>query len=823
MTSLAVGEARQLGLFGAALPDALHPSHVTFTGGAEEPGHLWYPYLEGYSPEFVRHVLTQYMPNARRIIDPFGGTGTTPLTLGAMGIAAGYCEINPVLRAVVDAKLAVAALPYAKRRPLREALHALSSDLEDRALGAAPNSELAETYRAAFGTSGEFFQPETFEQVLRLRTLTDAVLRTDLLLGMLLGVAVMSRLVTCSLLRRAGDVRFKTPKEIAKGIPPLLESVAAQLRQMSVDVERLPECVTRPTLLGTNAKDLLTAAPFGAEGVITSPPYLNGTNYIRNTKLELWFLRALRSGEDLRTFRDQVITSGINDVVAGTGAGEMHPSVARVVQEVRANAYDVRIPKMVAGYFTDMALVLRGLAHQTAPGAVVCIDIGDSRYAGVNVPTPRLLAEVAETLGFATRDIVQLRTRLSKDKTELSQDLIVLARTGAAVVVAATQATGGAGARPRSLERWEVFKEQLPHRHHPYTKRNWGHPLHSVCSYSGKMKPSLAHALVDAFSQPGDVVFDPFSGSGTIPFEAALGGRRALGLDITTLPVAISNAKLQRADPARAAALLGRLETWIRDYTPSAAEIESAAAVRFNGPIPDFFHERTLAEVLAARAFFQHARDDSPEWSLAMASMLHILHGNRPYALSRRSHPITPYAPTGEAVYKSVVEKLSEKVTRSVESEYPRGFIDGMCLQGDVLALWPEAIREVDTLITSPPFFDSTRFYMANWMRYWFAGWERADFESQPERFVETKQRKSFAVYAGLLEQARDRLRPGGTVVFHLGLSKKCDMAEQILAILPTGYDLVDKFSEGVEHCESHGIRDKGTVTEHQFLVLRKG
>ena len=77
-------------------------------------------------------------------------------------------------------------------------------------------------------------------------------------------------------------------------------------------------------------------------------------------------------------------------------------------------------------------------------------------------------------------------------------------------------------------------------------------------------------------------------------------------------------------------------------------------------PIPEFYHERTLREVLAARAFFRQTRDDSAEWSLLMASMLHILHGNRPYALSRRSHPITPYAPTGEAVYKSVVEKLAE-------------------------------------------------------------------------------------------------------------------------------------------------------------------
>ena len=41
---------------------------------------------------------------------------------------------------------------------------------------------------------------------------------------------------------------------------------------------------------------------------------LNGTNYIRNTKLELWFLGKLKSENDLRVLRDEILTSGINDV-----------------------------------------------------------------------------------------------------------------------------------------------------------------------------------------------------------------------------------------------------------------------------------------------------------------------------------------------------------------------------------------------------------------------------------------------------------------------------------------------------------------------------
>src|SRR5690554_3057826 len=88
---------------------------------------------------------------------------------------------------------------------------------------------------------------------------------------------------------------------------------------------------------------------------------------------------------------------------------------------------------------------------------------------------------------------------------------------------------------------WTIFKEKLPHMVHPYSKRNWGSSLHSVCSYQGKMKPSLAHHLVRVFSKEGDTVLDPFSGSGTIPFEAAINGRVGLGMDIGLLATTVSN------------------------------------------------------------------------------------------------------------------------------------------------------------------------------------------------------------------------------------------------------------------------------------------
>ncbi len=493
----------------------------------------------------------------------------------------------------------------------------------------------------------------------------------------------------------------------------------------------------------------------------------------------------------------------------------MFPAVERVVRQIEKAAYDQRIHRMVAGYFADMHRVLCGLWAQTSPGAAICIDIGDSRYAGINVPTHDLLVDVAKDIGFTFEERIPLRTRLSKDGSQLSQGVLVF-RRGEAKERGQRKASGDL------RERWKWFRDNVPHQQHPFTKRNWGHPLHSACSYQGKMKPSLAHFLVHCFSEPGQVVLDPFSGAGTIPFEATLQGRHAYGFDISVMAMAITNAKIDPPEYSALQRLLAKLDSFINAYKITAEETKQAAAVRFNRPIPEYFHTETMREILAARKFFINECNHSAEWCFALASMLHVLHGNRPYALSRRSHPVTPFAPTGPAEYRPVMGRLREKIQRGLDTPLPPQFVRGRCFLTDIRDPWPVECEVVDSIITSPPFFDSTRFYMTNWMRYWFCGWERSDFDSRAGQFMESLQRESLDVYRIVFRQFCEHLAPKGVAVLHLGHSKKCNMADELGRIARDYMEVAEIFSEDVSHCEKHGVRDKGTVTRHQYLVLRQ-
>ena len=127
--------------------------------------------------------------------------------------------------------------------------------------------------------------------------------------------------------------------------------------------------------------------------MVTSPPYLNWTNYFRNSRLELWFLRCLSHRDDLAAFRGRAVTAGINAVSKSKEQLLDHPDVADIVQRLERNAYDPRIPRMVATYFHDLWQVIQCVTRHLAPGACVAVDVASSRAISEEERIARLTEE----------------------------------------------------------------------------------------------------------------------------------------------------------------------------------------------------------------------------------------------------------------------------------------------------------------------------------------------------------------------------------------------------------------------------------------------
>jgi len=371
-----------------------------------------------------------------------------------------------------------------------------------------------------------------------------------------------------------------------------------------------------------------------------------------------------------------------------------------------------------------------------------------------------------------------------------------------------------AGSKRGSVDIKEALAalQTLPYKFRPYSSRYWGHPFHFLVSYPSKLKPSIAHFLVHLFSERGEVVLDPFSGVGTIPFEACSQGRFGIGCDVNPLAFYSTRAKVQPPTTTLVHDQLQLLESYVREHrqTVDFGEAEEE--------IMSYYHTDTLREILAARNFF--LKYSVENHSFLAACMLHILHGNRPYALSRRSHNIMPWPPKGEFIYKPVVQLLGEKVHRALKVSLPVDFVKGQAFCAEVHGL-PVDDSSIDCIVTSPPFHGNRDFLRMNRIRLWFCGWSYEKQAAMKATFIENQ--KDISVYSGIFIEFHRVLKPSRFCILHLGVVGKLDMATSLTPYAEAaGFKHLATIYEDTSRLESHGIRDRGATHHHQFLLLQR-
>jgi hypothetical protein len=384
-----------------------------FDDNRARPIHRWYPFVEGYSDELVAECLDEAGTKDIAVLDPFGGSGTTALAASFRGHDSMFCEVNPYLAWVADVKVNVTR--DAAQQDVDSLRHLAERIERDGVATGGSNHPLVHADQRR-----GFFPQGVVRQIVGLLELVDAEFEGSQ--RELARLAVATSLIPTSNMIRRTDLRKRRDGD---PVPlPFTQTVARQLRMIHEDVLRAGSAlVGHATRVAGDARQLVST-PTPVNLVVTSPPYLNGTNYCRNTKLELLALSLIEEEQDLATLRTDSITAGINNVSRRRSEPDLIDAVEETAAQLDEVAYDQRIPRLVRLYFADMRLVFRAVRAQVAPGTRFALDIGDSRFAGVHVPTPALLAEVASGEGWDLGSTRVLRTRRSYDGTPLEQVLL---------------------------------------------------------------------------------------------------------------------------------------------------------------------------------------------------------------------------------------------------------------------------------------------------------------------------------------------------------------------------------------------------------------
>ena len=347
--------------------------------------------------------------------------------------------------------------------------------------------------------------------------------------------------------------------------------------------------------------------------------------------------------------------------------------------------------------------------------------------------------------------------------------------------------------------------------------------IHQLAPYVGKMKSGMARVLIEEFTRKGEVVLDPFSGSGVVPYEALLAGRHAIANDLNPYAYTLTRGKLFA--PSTQAEAVARTLRALQEAAEEPVRLDEVPHW-----VTSFFHPKTLEETLALCRVLRRKREH-----FLLSCLLGILHHVRPGFLSYPASHLVPYLRKKKYPpevfpdmyrYRPVRPRLLAKIARAYRRfERPDSELRRIVLRENAISL-PLPGESVDAIISSPPYFGALDYGRDNRLRLWFLGIENY-------RTIEEKLTSNERVYVPQMMRAVGEmlrlLKPGKCAVLVLGDYRRNgqskDSAATIEQIVRETYScqaraerlLVDEVPD-----ERRSRRRTRTTVQETILVIRK-
>ena len=280
--------------------------------------------------------------------------------------------------------------------------------------------------------------------------------------------------------------------------------------------------------------------------------------------------------------------------------------------------------------------------------------------------------------------------------------------------------------------------------------------VHRLHPYLGKFVPQLAEVFLERYARPGDVVWDPFAGSGTTLVEANAFGAAAGGCDISAFNCLLMRVKTAEYVPAELLADVVRL-------APAGKTRSRKAPSAY---LEKWFAPQALAELLAFRD--RIATTTYPDlWRVVLSRAARSARLTRHDDLDFPSEPVQGEyfchkhrrvcRPVGEA-NKFLSRYVRDAAQRVQEYADVRASSLVTVVHGDARSLDPP--EPVDLVVTSPPYPGLIDYHEQHAYAFELLGLPRRD-DAEIGRGV----RDYCDDVAAVLGRARGALRPGGRLV----------------------------------------------------------
>lgn len=247
---------------------------------------------------------------------------------------------------------------------------------------------------------------------------------------------------------------------------------------------------------------------------------------------------------------------------------------------------------------------------------------------------------------------------------------------------------------------------------------------HGLHPFAAKCPPPLVAWIIERWSQPGDTILDPMSGSGTTLIEAQLLGRKSIGVELDPFSCLLCHVKTTPLDAAELKrhinALLGDVDrrcalydAGVRDHVPPLPEF----ARRDYWFLPDVSAKLAIIKAAIAEAalpdayrrFFYLAFSSLILARTSVANARDVVHSRHHY----RRHEITPDV---AGIFRQRTQRMASQMyafgTRL--ATFRRAYRSRIVAH-DARYL-PLRTGVVDLVLTSPPYCNALDYTRAHWL-----------------------------------------------------------------------------------------------------------
>jgi hypothetical protein len=388
---------------------------IQFLPNSRELVHRWSPYVQGFSAQFVQRILDKYRNEYTSpvVLDPFAGSGTVIVQSKLNGFEAYGVELNPLLHFIAETKINTW-----NTNP--DDLLRVSRHLPKKRIFEAPK----------FLKSNRQFNLGVLRNLEKLKSGIDSFEPTtshDKHIKDLMLLAFVAILVDCSNLKRTPCLGY-SPGKIVKDDAPFelftrkVEEITSDLKVLQTLQRLSMHGGDRSRVFWGNSMDYEHTTTYNL--VITSPPYMNGLDYVINYKIEMGWLGFAENHKQLKRIKDEMVvcdnvSKGLIRNFTSQECRYTNHWIETIKQNIanniikRGNYRRTDMPEIVHKYFDDMYRVMNRVVNSLRHGGRFILVVGDSLIADVYLPTDLILAKMGQEMGLSIENIEKARNRRS--------------------------------------------------------------------------------------------------------------------------------------------------------------------------------------------------------------------------------------------------------------------------------------------------------------------------------------------------------------------------------------------------------------------------